>query len=114
MLFQCLFYELVKQNEFTNKTQALIIEEMKKLHVANLFEGQEATRGQNIEKIWREFYRLYKIMHQKSITNEEINQFEVNGSMIFAGTVNSANQQQGMYDYFLEEQQWAAENQRDL
>ncbi|EXX56933.1 hypothetical protein RirG_211840 [Rhizophagus irregularis DAOM 197198w] len=70
---------------------------LKDFQVANLFEGQEATRGQNIEKIWREFYRLYKIMHQKSITNEEINQFEVNGSMIFAGTVNSANQQQGMY-----------------
>ncbi|PKC53293.1 hypothetical protein RhiirA1_479585 [Rhizophagus irregularis] len=86
---------------------------LKDFQVANLFEGQEATRGQNIEKIWREFYRLYKIMHQKSITNEEINQFEVNGSMIFAGTVNSANQQQVMYDYFLEEQQWTAENQRD-
>ncbi|PKC13608.1 hypothetical protein RhiirA5_410390 [Rhizophagus irregularis] len=107
VLFQCLFYELVKQKEFINKTQALIIEEMKKLHdfqVANLFEGQEATRGQNIEKIWREFYRLYKIMHQKSITNEEINQFEVDAKQWIhdfcrpiIGTVNSANQQQGMY-----------------
>ncbi|RGB40772.1 hypothetical protein C1646_752871 [Rhizophagus diaphanus] len=84
VLFQCLFHELVKQKEFTNKTQVLIIEEMKKLHVhfefylhpqkmengigtslmgpdkkkilkdfqvANLFEGQDAAKGQNIEKL---------------------------------------------------------------
>lgn len=50
---------------------------LKDFQVANLFEGQQAARGQNIEKLWHEFYQLYKIIHQKSITNEEINQFEV-------------------------------------
>ena len=33
VLFQCLFYELVKQKDFANNIQTLIIEEMKKLHV---------------------------------------------------------------------------------
>src|SRR5947207_13780578 len=102
VLFQCLFYELVKQKEFANTTQALIIAEMKRLQVhfefyppstrnrkwdwtslmgpdkkkilkdfqvAHFFEGQQSARGQNIEKLWREFYRLYKVMRQKSITN---------------------------------------------
>ena len=33
ILFQCLFYELVKQKEFANNTQPLIIAEMKRLHI---------------------------------------------------------------------------------
>src|SRR5204862_7400055 len=93
VLFQCLFHELVKQKEFINQTQALIITEMKNLQVhfefyppssrngkwdwtslmgpdkkkilkdfrvVNFFDGQQAERGQNIEKLWCEFYRLYK------------------------------------------------------
>ena len=33
VLFQCLFYELVKQKDFANNAQTLIIAEMKRLHV---------------------------------------------------------------------------------
>ena len=77
---------------------------LKGFRVANLFNEQQAARGQNIEKLWREFYRLYKVMRQKSITNEEIDQFEVDAKQWIRdfcrptiGTINSANQQQGMY-----------------
>ncbi|RIA93759.1 hypothetical protein C1645_866818 [Glomus cerebriforme] len=62
-------------------------------------------RGQEIEQLWREFYRSYKIMCQKSITNEEIDQFEVDAKQWIRnfchpttiGVMNSAGQQQGMY-----------------
>ena len=137
VLFQCLFYELVKQRDFANTIQVLIIAEMKRLHVhfefyppttrngkwewtslmgpdkkkilkdfqiTHLFEGQQFTREQEIERLWREFYRLYKIMCQKSLTDEEINQFEVDAKQWIRdfcrptiGAMNSANQQQGMY-----------------
>ncbi len=137
VLFQCLFYELVKQKDFANNIQTLIITEMKRLHIhfefypsttkngkwewtslmgpdkekilkdfqiKHLFEGQQAIRGQNIEYLWREFYRLYKIMRQKSITDEEINQFEADAKQWICdfcrptiGNLNSANQQEGMY-----------------
>jgi hypothetical protein len=137
VLLQCLFYELVKQKEFTNNTQILVMAEMKRLHihfefyppttkngkwewtslmgpdkekilkdfqVAHLFEEQQATRGQNIEQLWREFYRLYKVMRQKTITNEEINQFEADAKQWVRdfcrptiGNLNSINQQEGMY-----------------
>ena len=49
---------------------------LKDFQVVHLFEEKRATRGQNIEQLWREFYHLYKIMRQKTITDEEINQFE--------------------------------------
>ncbi|POG78942.1 hypothetical protein GLOIN_2v1766279, partial [Rhizophagus irregularis DAOM 181602=DAOM 197198] len=114
VLFQCLFYELMKHKDFANNVQPMIITEMKRLHihfefylpttkngkwewtslmgpdkkkilkefqVAHLF-GRQSTRGQEIEQLWREFYRLYKIIRQKSITDLEI---------------DHANQQQGMY-----------------
>ena len=48
---------------------------LKDFRVSHLF-GQQSTRGQEIEQLWREFYWLYKIMRQKSITDPEIDQFE--------------------------------------
>ncbi|PKK73354.1 hypothetical protein RhiirC2_776114 [Rhizophagus irregularis] len=60
-------------------------------------------------------------MHQKSsITDEKIDQFEADAKQwirdfcrLTIGNMNSANQQEGMYDYFLEEQQWVEENQKN-
>ncbi|RIA81893.1 hypothetical protein C1645_836223 [Glomus cerebriforme] len=85
VLFQCLFYD-------ANITQTLIIAEMKRL-----------TRGQNIEHLWRESYHLYKIMRQKSIKDEEIDQFEADAKQwirdfcrLTIGNLNSTNQQEGM------------------
>ncbi|RIA84059.1 hypothetical protein C1645_742608 [Glomus cerebriforme] len=137
VLFQCLFYELIKKKDFANDTQTLIIAEMKRLHIhfefyppatkngkwewtslmgpdkekilkdfqiKQLFDGRQATRGQDIEHLWREFYRLYKIMRQKSITDEEIDQFEADAKQWIRdfcrptiGNLNDANQQEGMY-----------------
>ena len=132
ILFQCLFYELMKHKDFANNIQPMIITEMKRLHihfefylpttkngkwewtplmgpdkkkilkefqVAHLF-GQQSTRGQEIEQLWCEFYWLYKIMRQKSITDLEIDQFEADAKRWICnfcrptiGTMNSANQQ---------------------
>ncbi|PKY59254.1 hypothetical protein RhiirA4_514775 [Rhizophagus irregularis] len=136
VLFQCLFYELMKHKDFANNVQPMIITEMKRLHihfefylpttkngkwewtslmgpdkkkilkefqVAHLF-GRQSTRGQEIEQLWHEFYRLYKIICQKSITDLEIDQFEADAKQWIhnfcrptIGIMNSANQQQGMY-----------------
>ena len=72
---------------------------MKDFQITHFFEGQQFIRGQEIERLWREFYRLYKIMRQKSITDEEINQFEVDAKQWICdfcrptiGAMNSANQ----------------------
>ncbi|PKB92207.1 hypothetical protein RhiirA5_442765 [Rhizophagus irregularis] len=76
---------------------------LKEFQVAHL-SGRQSTRGQKIEQLWREFYRLYKIIRQKSITDLEIDQFEADAKQWIhnfcrptIGTMNSANQQQGMY-----------------
>ncbi|GES80122.1 hypothetical protein GLOIN_2v1817388 [Rhizophagus clarus] len=137
VLFQCLFYELIKKKDFANNTQILIIAEMKRLHIhfefyppttkngkwewtslmgldkekilkdfqiRHLFDEQQATRGQDIEHLWCEFYHLYKIMRQKSLTDEEIDQFEADAKQWVRdfchstiGNPNSSNQQEGMY-----------------
>ncbi|PKC61284.1 hypothetical protein RhiirA1_466761 [Rhizophagus irregularis] len=34
-------------------------------------------KDKDIEHLWCKFYRLYKIMRQKSITDEKIDQFKV-------------------------------------
>jgi hypothetical protein len=136
VLFQCLFYELVKYKDFANNIQTMIIAEMKRLQIhfefyppttkngkwewtslmgpdkekmlkdfcVSHFFGQQSTRGQEIEHLWREFYRLYKIMCQKSITDPEIDQFKADAKQWIRnfchptiGTMNSISQQQGMY-----------------
>src|SRR4051812_49958381 len=35
------------------------------------------TREKDIEYLWREFYRLYKVLNQNYLTNQDINQFEI-------------------------------------
>jgi hypothetical protein len=35
------------------------------------------THGKDIEKLWREFYRLYKILCKTHLSDHEINQFEI-------------------------------------
>jgi hypothetical protein len=77
---------------------------LKDFQVANFFRKQQFTRGQEIQQLWHEFYRLYKVMRKKSITDEEINQFETDAKQWIRnfcrptiGTMNSANQRDGMY-----------------
>jgi hypothetical protein len=45
VLFQCLFYELTKQKEFLNKTQVLIIAEMKRLQIHFKFYPPSTRNG---------------------------------------------------------------------
>ena len=35
------------------------------------------THGKDIEKLWREFYRLYLVLHKEYLSNQEIDQFEI-------------------------------------
>jgi len=37
---------------------------LKDFWVVHLFEEWQVIRGQDIEKLWYEFYHFYKIMHQ--------------------------------------------------
>ncbi|CAG8518447.1 7587_t:CDS:10 [Scutellospora calospora] len=61
-------------------------------------------RGKNVEYLWREFYRLYKIMCQQHLTNIEIDLFKNKArqwvkdfSRPTIGKLNSPNQQREMY-----------------
>ena len=64
VLFQCLFYELIKQKEFANNIQTLIIAEMKRLHIHFEFYPPTTKNGKwewtslmgpDKEKILRDF-----------------------------------------------------------
>lgn len=134
ILLQCAFYELSADQKKFAKISILIINEMKrigvhfeffppitnssswtwtslmgpdKLKVLQNFQIAKFfnyDRGQNIEYLWREFYRLYKIMRQQHLTDIEIDLFENNAkqwvrdfSRPTIGKPNSPNQRQGMY-----------------
>ncbi|RIB28565.1 hypothetical protein C2G38_2137290 [Gigaspora rosea] len=47
---------------------------LEKFPVAQFITG---IRGENIEVLWREFYRLYKVLRQSQLTDQEIYQFKV-------------------------------------
>lgn len=62
------------------------------------------TYGKDVEKLWREFYRLYTILHQNNFSEEDIIQFEIdaqNWIRMFCrptqGYMNSYNQIPGLY-----------------
>jgi hypothetical protein len=61
-------------------------------------------RGKDIEELWREFYRLYLVLHKEIISDQEIDQFAIdaeNWIRMFCrptqGHMNSANQIPGLY-----------------
>ena len=61
-------------------------------------------RGKDIEKLWREFYRLYVILRKTHLMDQEINQFEIdaqNWISMFCrptqGRINSSIQIPGLY-----------------
>ena len=61
-------------------------------------------RGKDIEKLWREFYRLYTILHKEYLSDQEIDQFEIdtqNWIRTFyrptQGHMNSGTQIPGLY-----------------
>jgi len=63
-----------------------------------------STRGKDIEKLWREFYRLYIILRKAYLSDQEIDQFEIdvqNWICMFCrptqGHINSSTQIPGLY-----------------
>lgn len=62
------------------------------------------TRGQEIEKLWREFFRLYKILRKPILSDQEIDAFEFDAKhwirtfyCATEGRPNSALQRPGLY-----------------
>ncbi|RIB21718.1 hypothetical protein C2G38_1070323 [Gigaspora rosea] len=47
---------------------------LEKFPVAQFISG---ICGQNIEQLWREFYRLYNILRQSQLTDQEIHQYKI-------------------------------------
>ena len=62
------------------------------------------TRGQEIEKLWKEFFRLYKILRKPFLLDQEINAFEIDAKnwirnfyRVTEGHPNSVSQKPGLY-----------------
>ena len=47
---------------------------LEKFPVSQFISG---IRGKDIEKLWREFYRLYEILRKAYLSDQEIDQFEI-------------------------------------
>src|SRR5581483_5020810 len=61
-------------------------------------------RGQEIEKLWKEFFRLYKILRKPFLLDEEIDAFEIDAKQWIRtfycateGCTNSTSQKPGLY-----------------
>ena len=61
-------------------------------------------RGQEIEKLWREFFRLYKILRTPFLSDQEIDTFEIDAKnwirtfyRATEGNYNSTSQKPGLY-----------------
>jgi len=62
------------------------------------------TRGQEIEKLWKEFFWLYKILRKPFLLDQEINAFEIDAKnwirnfyRVTEGHPNSVSQKPGLY-----------------
>ncbi|CAG8538780.1 16882_t:CDS:2, partial [Racocetra persica] len=113
ILLQYAFYELsANRKNFAKTISKLIIAEMSqidpdKLKILQNFQISKffnLNRGKEIERLWREFYRLYNIICQQNLTDIEIDKFGNDAkqwikdfSRPTIGKFNSPNQQQGMY-----------------
>jgi hypothetical protein len=99
---ECLFNDLIKKKEFEKKIKLEVEQEMKNINVHFEFFKSRSTggkwnwtslmgpdkkrvlehfpvsqfisgiRGQDIEKLWREFFRLYKIIRKPLLSDQEI------------------------------------------
>jgi hypothetical protein len=128
---ECLFADLIKKKEFQKQIKPAVELAFKniKVHFKFFQSGKNwnwtslmgpdkkktlkefpvshfipSTRGEDIEKLWREFYRLYTILHKEYLLDQEINQFETdaqNWVRMFCcptqGYMNSATQISGLY-----------------
>ncbi|CAB4407581.1 unnamed protein product [Rhizophagus irregularis] len=134
VLMECLFADLIKNKDFSKQIKSAIELAFKNIKVHfEFFQSKSTgkqwnwtslmgpdkkimlekfpvsqfipdTRGENIEKLWREFYRLYMILHKAHLSDQEIDQFEIdaqNWIRIFCrptqGRINSPIQIPGLY-----------------
>ncbi|GES84505.1 hypothetical protein GLOIN_2v1847779 [Rhizophagus clarus] len=81
VLFQCLFYELIKKKDFANNTQILIIAEMKRLHIHFEFYPPTTKNGKwewtslmgpDKEKILKDFQIRHLFDEQQATRGQDI------------------------------------------
>ena len=127
----CLFADLIKKKEFQKQIKPAVELAFKniKIHFEFFQSGRQwswtslmgpdkkimlekfpvlqfvsGARGEDIEKLWQEFYRLYIILHKADLSDQEIDQFETdaqNWVRMFCrptqGHMNSSTQIPGLY-----------------
>ena len=131
---ECLFNDLFKKKEFEKKIKLEVEQAMKNIKVHFEFFRSNSTgqkwnwtslmgpdkkkvlenfsvsqfipgiRGQDIEKLWKEFSRLYKVLRKPFLLDQEINAFEIDAKNWICtfyrateGHPNSALQKPGLY-----------------
>jgi len=131
---ECLFNDLIKKKEFEKKIKLEIEQAMHDIKVHfEFFKSRSTggkwnwtslmgpdkkkvleyfpisqfisgTRGQEIEKLWKEFFRLYKILRKPFLLDQEINAFEIDAKCWIRtfycateGSPNSTSQKPGLY-----------------
>jgi hypothetical protein len=131
---ECFFNDLIKKKEFEKKIKLEVEQEMKNINVHFEFFKSRSTggkwnwtslmgpdkkrvlehfpvsqfisgiRGQDIEKLWREFFRLYKIIRKPLLSDQEIDTFEIDAKnwirtfyRATEGHLNSTLQIPGLY-----------------
>ncbi|POG74791.1 hypothetical protein GLOIN_2v1475985 [Rhizophagus irregularis DAOM 181602=DAOM 197198] len=134
VLMECLFADLIKNKDFSKQIKSAIELAFKNIKVHFEFFQSKSTGKQwnwtslmgpykkimlekfpvsqfipgtcedDIEKLWREFYRLYMFLHKAHLSDQEIDQFEIdaqNWIHIFChptqGCINSSIQIPGLY-----------------
>ncbi|PKY36301.1 hypothetical protein RhiirB3_458592 [Rhizophagus irregularis] len=112
---ECFFNDLLKKKEFEQQIKGQIEQTMKtikvhfeffksrlggkwdwtslmgpdKIKVLQHFPITQfilGKRGEDIEKLWRDFYELYVILRKPILTNSEIDNFEIKVRLFFGGT----------------------------
>ncbi|PKC67011.1 hypothetical protein RhiirA1_458950 [Rhizophagus irregularis] len=134
VLMECLFADLIKNKDFSKQIKSAIELAFKNIKVHFEFFQSKSTGKQwnwtslmgpdkkimlekfpvsqfipgtceeDIEKLWQEFYHLYMILHKAHLSDQEIDQFEIdaqNWICIFChptqGCINSPIQIPGLY-----------------
>ncbi len=134
VLLECFFNDLFKKREFEQQIKSQIEQAMKIIKVHFEFFKSKShngkwdwtslmgpdkkkvlqsfpvtqfilgKRGEDIEKLWRNFYELYLVLRKPILTNSEIDNFEIKAKQwicLFCrpnqGQINSALQIPGLY-----------------
>ncbi len=131
---ECLFVDIIKKKEFQKQIKPAIELAFKNIKIHFEFFQSKSTgkqwnwtslmgpdkkkmlekfpvsqfipgiRGRDVEELWREFYRLYLVLHRTYFSDQEIDQFEIdaqNWIRMFChptqGHINSSIQIPGLY-----------------